>query len=53
MSVKEHTALRGHEVVWAASGHAKSVFPATFDEPLALTGGTAADVAADGQDIHL
>jgi hypothetical protein len=32
--------------------HAKSVFPTTFDELLALTGGNAADVAANGQDIH-
>jgi hypothetical protein len=32
--------------------HAKSVFPTTFGELLALTGGNAADVAADGQDIH-
>jgi prolyl-tRNA editing enzyme YbaK/EbsC (Cys-tRNA(Pro) deacylase) len=45
-------ALRRYDVVWAAAGHAKSVFPTTFDALLALTGGSAADVAADGQDIH-
>ncbi|MDT7727786.1 MAG: hypothetical protein QOI21_4362 [Actinomycetota bacterium] len=45
-------ALRDYDVVWAAAGHAKSVFPTTFDELLALTGGTAADVAADGQDTQ-
>lgn len=46
------TALRRHDVVWAAAGHPKTVFPATFDDLLALTGGTAADVASavgDGQ----
>jgi hypothetical protein len=31
--------------VWAAAGHPKSVFPTTFAELVALTGGTAADVA--------
>jgi len=46
------TALRAHDVVWAAAGHAKSVFPTTFDELLALTGGRAADVAGDGQDTQ-
>ena len=43
------TTLRGYEVVWAAAGHAKSVFPTTFDGLLALTGGTAADVAGDSE----
>jgi prolyl-tRNA editing enzyme YbaK/EbsC (Cys-tRNA(Pro) deacylase) len=37
--------LAGYAVVWAAAGHPKSVFPTTFAELLALTGGTAADVA--------
>jgi prolyl-tRNA editing enzyme YbaK/EbsC (Cys-tRNA(Pro) deacylase) len=46
------TALREHAVVWAAAGHAKSVFPTTFGELVALTGGKAADLTADGQDIH-
>ena len=36
--------LAGYEVVWAAAGHPKSVFPTTYVELLALTGGTAADV---------
>jgi prolyl-tRNA editing enzyme YbaK/EbsC (Cys-tRNA(Pro) deacylase) len=37
--------LARYEVVWAAAGHPKSVFPTTFAELVALTGGTAADVA--------
>jgi prolyl-tRNA editing enzyme YbaK/EbsC (Cys-tRNA(Pro) deacylase) len=37
--------LAGHAVVWAAAGHPKSVFPTTYADLLALTGGTAADVA--------
>ncbi|MGW8566098.1 YbaK/EbsC family protein [Isoptericola sp. NPDC055881] len=32
--------LRGHEVVWAAAGHAKTVFPTSFDELVRITGGT-------------
>ncbi len=36
--------LAGYDVVWAAAGHPKSVFPTTYAELLALTGGTAADV---------
>jgi prolyl-tRNA editing enzyme YbaK/EbsC (Cys-tRNA(Pro) deacylase) len=40
-------ALAGHPVVWAAAGHPRAVFPTTFDELLALTGGMAADVAAE------
>jgi len=39
-------ALRQYPVVWAAAGHPKAVFPTTFDELLALTGGQAAEVAA-------
>jgi len=38
--------LARYDVVWAAAGHPKSVYPTTFAELLALTGGTAADVAA-------
>jgi prolyl-tRNA editing enzyme YbaK/EbsC (Cys-tRNA(Pro) deacylase) len=38
--------LARYDVVWAAAGHPKSVFPTTFAGLLALTGGTAADVAA-------
>lgn len=41
------TALRQYEVVWAAAGHAKSLFPTTFADLLAVTGGRAADVAVE------
>ncbi|GAA1202814.1 YbaK/EbsC family protein [Prauserella alba] len=41
------TALASYDVVWAAAGHPKSVYPTTFDYLLAATGGTAADVAAE------
>lgn len=44
------TALGGYEIVWAAAGHAKAVFPTTFAGLLELTGGRAADVAADDSD---
>ena len=40
------TALQRYETVWAAAGHAKAVFPTTFEDLLAVTGGRAADVAA-------
>ncbi|PRX49549.1 prolyl-tRNA editing enzyme YbaK/EbsC (Cys-tRNA(Pro) deacylase) [Prauserella shujinwangii] len=40
------TALRRYDEVWAAAGHAKSVFPSTFDGLVALTGGQPADVSA-------
>ncbi|GII83660.1 aminoacyl-tRNA deacylase [Sphaerisporangium siamense] len=38
------TWLGKHEVVWAAAGHAHTVFPTTFDELVRITGGSAADV---------
>jgi prolyl-tRNA editing enzyme YbaK/EbsC (Cys-tRNA(Pro) deacylase) len=38
-------ALADHDQVWAAAGHARTVFPTTFDELVRITGGTAADVA--------
>lgn len=41
------TALEQYDVVWAAAGHAKALFPTTYPALLALTGGTAADVAAE------
>jgi prolyl-tRNA editing enzyme YbaK/EbsC (Cys-tRNA(Pro) deacylase) len=41
--------LAGCAVVWAAAGHPRSVFPTTYADLLALTGGTAADVAG-GED---
>ena len=34
------TELAGYEQVWAAAGHAKTVFPTTFDELVRITGGT-------------
>jgi len=45
-------ALTVYEVVWAAAGHPKAVFPTTFAGLVALTGGMAAQVAA-GEDNHL
>lgn len=38
------TWLDKHEVVWAAGGHAHTVFPTSFAELLRITGGTAVDV---------
>jgi prolyl-tRNA editing enzyme YbaK/EbsC (Cys-tRNA(Pro) deacylase) len=38
-------ALERYGVVWAAAGHPRAVFPTTFGDLLALTGGRAADVA--------
>jgi prolyl-tRNA editing enzyme YbaK/EbsC (Cys-tRNA(Pro) deacylase) len=40
------TELESHEVVWAAAGHAKSVFPTTFADLLASTGGRAAELGS-------
>lgn len=40
------TALEHYDVIWAAAGHAKSVFPTTFAELVALTGGRAVGVGA-------
>ena len=37
-------ALAGYPEVWAAAGHAHTVFPTTFDELLRLTGGTPTSV---------
>ena len=36
--------LTRHEVVWAAGGHPHAVFPTTYAELVAMTGGTPADV---------
>jgi prolyl-tRNA editing enzyme YbaK/EbsC (Cys-tRNA(Pro) deacylase) len=33
------TALAQYDVVWAAAGHAKTVFPTSFDELVRITGG--------------
>jgi prolyl-tRNA editing enzyme YbaK/EbsC (Cys-tRNA(Pro) deacylase) len=38
------TALHEHPVVWAAAGHAKSLFPTTFEDLLTVTQGRAIDV---------
>lgn len=37
--------LGTYDVVWAAAGHAHTVFPTSYDELLRITGGTAAEVA--------
>lgn len=37
-------ALEPYEVVWAAAGHAHTVFPTSFAELVRITGGTAVDV---------
>jgi prolyl-tRNA editing enzyme YbaK/EbsC (Cys-tRNA(Pro) deacylase) len=42
--------LAAYPVVWAAAGHPKSVFPTTFAQLSALTGGTAADVRREEDD---
>lgn len=42
--------LERYPVVWAAAGHPKSVFPTTFAELLALTGGVAGHVAKQEED---
>jgi prolyl-tRNA editing enzyme YbaK/EbsC (Cys-tRNA(Pro) deacylase) len=39
--------LAAYDEVWAAAGHAHTVFPTSFAELLRITGGTAADVGAD------
>lgn len=38
------TALERYDVIWAAAGHARSVFPTTFADLVTLTGGRAAGV---------
>ncbi|SDC47839.1 YbaK/EbsC family protein [Actinokineospora iranica] len=42
--------LRHYEVVWAAAGHPKSVFPTTYADLVTLTGGVAADVSGEEDD---
>jgi prolyl-tRNA editing enzyme YbaK/EbsC (Cys-tRNA(Pro) deacylase) len=41
------TWLERYGEVWAAAGHAHTVFPTTFAELVKITGGSAADVGAD------
>jgi prolyl-tRNA editing enzyme YbaK/EbsC (Cys-tRNA(Pro) deacylase) len=38
-------ALADYEEIWAAAGHAHTVFPTTYQELVRLTGGTPAEVA--------
>jgi prolyl-tRNA editing enzyme YbaK/EbsC (Cys-tRNA(Pro) deacylase) len=40
--------LDAYDVVWAAAGHAHTVFPTSFGELVRITGGTPATVSADG-----
>jgi prolyl-tRNA editing enzyme YbaK/EbsC (Cys-tRNA(Pro) deacylase) len=40
------TWLERHDVVWAAAGHAHTVFPTSFAELVRITGGTPATVGA-------
>jgi prolyl-tRNA editing enzyme YbaK/EbsC (Cys-tRNA(Pro) deacylase) len=42
------TWLDKYDVVWAAAGHAHTVFPTSFAELIRITGGTPADIGADG-----
>ena len=39
--------LDNYDVVWAAAGHAHTVFPTSFTELIRITGGTPADIGAD------
>ncbi len=41
------TALGVYDEVWAAAGHAKTVFPTTFDELVRITGGTPTPVTPE------
>jgi prolyl-tRNA editing enzyme YbaK/EbsC (Cys-tRNA(Pro) deacylase) len=42
------TWLEPYDVVWAAAGHAHTVFPTSFAELVRMTGGIPATVSADG-----
>jgi len=39
------TSLRSHGVIWAAAGHAHTVFPTTFDELVRISSGTPLEVS--------
>jgi prolyl-tRNA editing enzyme YbaK/EbsC (Cys-tRNA(Pro) deacylase) len=41
------SALAEHAAIWAAAGHAHTVFPTTFDELVRVTGGTPTPVVPD------
>ena len=43
------TWLEPYDVVWAAAGHAHTVFPTSFAELLRITSGTPAVVSGDGE----
>ena len=43
--------LEPYDVVWAAAGHAHTVFPTSFAELLRITSGTPAVVSADGEPV--
>jgi prolyl-tRNA editing enzyme YbaK/EbsC (Cys-tRNA(Pro) deacylase) len=45
------TWLEPYGVVWAAAGHAHTVFPTSFAELLRITSGTPAVVSADGDPV--
>ena len=45
------TWLEPYDVVWAAAGHAHTVFPTSFAELLRITSGTPAVVSADGEPV--
>ena len=45
------TWLEPYDVVWAAAGHAHTVFPTSFTELLRITSGTPAAVSADGDPV--
>ncbi|WP_156758302.1 YbaK/EbsC family protein [Actinokineospora pegani] len=42
--------LERYPVVWAAAGHAKTVFPTSYKDLVTLTGGAAADVSGEEDD---
>lgn len=41
------SALADHQVVWAAAGHAHTVFPTSYDQLLSITGGEPTAVAPE------
>ncbi|GAA4190088.1 YbaK/EbsC family protein [Gryllotalpicola kribbensis] len=43
------TALRDYDVLWAAAGHAHTVFPLSYDELVRITGGTEVEVVPPAQ----
>src|SRR5215831_842175 len=45
------TWLEPYDVVWAAGGHAHTVFPTSFAELVRITSGTPATVSADGEPV--